>query len=81
MTIITIPPKITGKEELVIISRKELDRMKAQMLPAVFLKGRAANKLDKRVERSVKEHRTGKTERLETFLKREHPKLYQKYAG
>ena len=81
MTIITIPPKITGKEELVIISRKELDRMKAQMLPAVFLKGRAAHKLDKRVEWGVKEHRTGKTERLETFLKREHPKLYQKYAG
>lgn len=81
MTIITIPKKITGKEELVIISRKELERMKAQMMPTIFLKGKAANKLDKRVEQSLKEYRTGKTERLETFLKREYPKFYQKYAG
>lgn len=81
MTTITIPKKITGKEELVVISRKELDRMKAQMMPAIFLKGRAADKLDKRVAQGLKEYRTNKTERLEAFLKREHPKLYQKYVG
>lgn len=81
MTIITIPKKITGKEELVVISRKELDRMRAQMMPAIFLKGREADKLDTRVEHSIKEYRIGKTERLEAFLKRDHPKLHRKYAG
>lgn len=81
MAIITIPKKITGKEELVVISRKELDRMKVQMMPTIFLKGRAADKLDKRVEQGLKKYRTGKTERLETFLKRDYPKFYSKYAG
>lgn len=81
MTTITIPKKITGKEELVVISRKELDRMKAQMMPTTFLKGKAADKLDKRVEQGLKEYHTGKTERLETFLKRDYPKFYPKYAG
>lgn len=81
MAIITIPKKITGKEELIIISRKELDRMKAQMMPITFLRGAEARGLDKRVAQSLKEYRAGNTERLEAFLKRNHPKLHLKYAG
>ena len=81
MTTITIPREITGKEELVVISRKELERMKAQMMPTVFLEKNGAKKLDKRVERGLKEYRTGKTERIETFLKREYQGLYQKYGS
>lgn len=81
MAIITIPKKITGKEELVIISRKEFDRMKAQMMPTTFLRGGEADGLDKRVVQSLKEYRAGKTERLDMFLKRNYPKLHLKYAG
>ena len=81
MTTITIPREITGKEELVAISRKELERMKSQMMPTIFLEKSGARKLDKRVERGLKEYRTGKTERIETFLKREYQGLYQKYGS
>ncbi len=81
MTTVTIPREITGKEELVVISRKELERMKARMMPTIFLEKGGAQKLDKRVERGLKEYRAGKTERIETFLKREYQGLYQKYGS
>lgn len=68
MNIITIPKKITGKEELVIISRKELERMKAQMMPVTYLKGKAARKLDQRVERGLKEYREGKTRKISSLV-------------
>ena len=61
MATITIPKNITGSEELVVIPRKEFDWMKSQMIPAIYLKGNAAKKLDKRVEKGLRDYQTGKT--------------------
>ena len=37
-------------------------------------------RLNKLAEEGLKEYRVGKTELLDSFLKREYPRLYQKYA-
>ena len=67
MITITIPKKITGKEELVVITRKELEWMKSQMIPTIYLKGRAAKKLDRRGERGLSDFRNGKTKILRSL--------------
>ncbi len=61
MATITIPKNITGSEELVVIPRREFDRMKSQMIPTVYLKGNAAKKLDRRVKKGLRDYRAGKT--------------------
>ena len=80
MATITIPKHITGKEELVVISRKEYEQMKARMFPVFRLKGKAALKLDRRVEKAMQEHRAEKTKSLKAFLKKEYPRLYKQYG-
>ena len=80
MSTITIPKSVTGREELVVISRKEYERMKANMVPVFNLKGKAAINLDRRVEKALREHRAGKTESLGAFLKKEYPRLYKQYG-
>lgn len=81
MTTITIPKKITGSKELVVIPMEEYKLMKENMLPSVHLKGKAAKKLDKRVTEGIREFHAGKTEPLATFLKREYGDLYKQYGG
>lgn len=80
MSMITIPKSVTGREELVVIPRKEYERMKAGMVPTFYLKGKAALRLDRRVEKALREHRAGRTESLDSFLKREYPNLYRQYG-
>jgi len=67
MATITIPKHITGKEELVVISRKEYEQMKARMFPIFRLKGKAALKLDRRVEKAIRAYRAGKTRRIRSL--------------
>lgn len=82
MATITIPKKlIKAQDDLVVIPRGEYEQMRSQMIPAYYLTGKAARKLDKWVNDGLKEYRAGKTESLESFLKREYPSLYKKYAG
>ena len=72
MTTITIPKKITKGEELIVIPRKEYEKMKTQISPVFYLKGKGAKRLDKRVNEGLREYYKGKTESLESFLKREY---------
>ena len=77
MNTITVPKNLikTKSDDLVVISRKEYESMKAKIIPVFFLKGEKAKNLDKRVEEASKEHKKGKTETLESFLEKEYPGL------
>lgn len=82
MVTITIPKKlIKAQDDLVVIPRGEYEQMRSQMIPAYYLTGKAARKLDKLVRDGITEYKAGKAEPLESFLKREYPRLYKKYAG
>ncbi len=81
MNTVTIPKSVTGREELVVLPRKEYERMKASMVPTFYLKGKTALKLDRRVERALREYHRGKTESLNSFLKKEYPRLHKRYGG
>jgi len=70
---------VRKKGGIVILSLGEYERLK-RAIPTYQLKGKAAEKLDKLVEEGLREHREGKTELMEDFLKREYPKLYGKYS-
>ena len=74
MNTITIPKKLikTKNDDLVVISRKEYENLKAKTIPVFFLKGKKAKNLDKRVEEALKEHKKGKTETLDLFLRKEY---------
>ena len=67
MATITIPKNITGQRELVIIPKKEFEQMQSRMFPIVYLKGRAAKKLDRRVEKGLSDFRKGKTRILHSL--------------
>lgn len=78
MNTLTIPRNLIKNDDLVILPRKEYESMKDRMFPILFLKGKNAKELDKRVSEGVAEYRKGKTESLGLFLKREYPKLCKK---
>ena len=61
MATITIPKNLIKNDDLVIIPRKEYERMKAQMIPTFYLKGKEAEKLDKLVKDGLREHERGET--------------------
>ena len=65
-------------DDLVVLSRREYESMKSRMLPVFFLKGKNAKDLDKRVAEGLKEYHQGKTETMESFLKKEFPGLRKK---
>lgn len=67
MNIITIPKKIAGDDDLIVIPRKEYERMRARMFPAVSLNGKRAARLDRRVEKALRDYRQGKTRRIESL--------------
>ena len=56
MTTITIPKKVTGKEELVILPRKEFDR-----LIRAIKKAEAFKNLDADLKQALKEVAAGRT--------------------
>jgi hypothetical protein len=61
---ITIPKNLAKKDDLVVITRKEYEEMRARMLPVLQLKGGKAERLDKRVENALRDYRRGKTKRI-----------------
>ncbi|MFH1979240.1 MAG: hypothetical protein ABII97_02580 [Patescibacteria group bacterium] len=65
--IITIPKKLAQKDDLVIIPRKEFEYMKSQMIPTIYLKGKAARHLDKRVTDALREYKGGKTTQIRSL--------------
>ncbi|MBI5400496.1 MAG: hypothetical protein HZB12_00035 [Candidatus Yonathbacteria bacterium] len=78
MNTITIPRGLIKNDDLVVLPRREYESMKARMFPIFFLKGKNAKSLDKRVSGGLTEYRKGKTETLESFLKKEYPELHKK---
>jgi len=64
-----------------VIPMEEYKLMKENILPSIQLKGKSAKRLDKRVAEGIREFRAGKTEPLETFLKKEYKNLYKQYGG
>jgi len=68
MNTVVISPKRVQKEGgVVILSLEEYKKLSIGVVPDFYLKGRAANKLDKLVESSFKEHREGKTRTLKSL--------------
>tara|TARA_Y100000031_G_scaffold155572_1_gene206748 strand:- start:530 stop:748 length:219 start_codon:yes stop_codon:yes gene_type:complete len=68
MTTINISKKKVQKEGgVVILSLKEYQRLSEQAVPTYYLKGKAAEKLDKMVEQGLKEYREGKTKTLKSL--------------
>ena len=67
MDIVTIPKNIAKKDDLVVIPRKEYEKMKARMLPVLEFKGRKAERLDRRVGNALLDYRRGKTRKIESL--------------
>lgn len=62
MTPITIKKeKVERQKGVVILPLREYHRLLEQAIPTYYLKGRAAERLDKLVEEGLKEYREGKT--------------------
>jgi hypothetical protein len=53
--------KIKKEGGVVMLSLEEYRRLAEQAVPTYYLKGKAADKLDKLVEEGLKEYREGKT--------------------
>ena len=64
MNPVTIPKKLAGRDDLVVIPRKEYEHMKARMLPVLELKGKKADSLDRRVKNALRDYRQGKTRKI-----------------
>ena len=67
MFTITIPKKITGSEELVVMPRRAYEDMKSRMLPVKFLSRKSAEKLDRRVNSGLKYYRSGKIRKINSL--------------
>ena len=67
MNIITIPKRVAKDDDLVIMPRKEYERMKARMFPEVYLSGKKAERLDRRVGNALRIYRQGKTRKIESL--------------
>lgn len=67
MNVITIPREVAGKDDLIILPRKEFEYMKSRMFPVVHLKGKSATRLDKRVENAIRDYREGRTKKIRSL--------------
>ena len=67
MAIITIPKKLLHGDDLIVIPRKEYEEMKSRMIPVIYLKGKSAKRLDKRVMQGLKEYHAGRTKRIRSL--------------
>lgn len=76
MDTITIPKNLIKNDDLIIIPRKEYEKMKAQMPPTFYLKGKEAEKLDKLVKDGLREYERGET--ISATSLKEALKLYGK---
>ena len=60
-TITLSKAKVQKQKGVVVLPLKEYQRLLAAAVPTYYLKGKAAVRLDKLVERSLREYREGKT--------------------
>lgn len=67
MATITIPKNLIKNNDLVVISRKEYEDMKAQTAQTFYLKGKEAEKLDKLVKEGLKEYQEGKCKTIKSL--------------
>ncbi len=79
-TTVTIPKSMTGSEDLIVLPLREYEELQSRVLPLITLKGKAASRVDRRVRAGLRDAHEGKTESIETFLKRDFPHLYSAYA-
>ena len=59
--------KVKEEGGVVVMSLKEYHRLLERSVPTYYLKGKAAERLDKLVENGLKEHREGKTRVLKSL--------------
>ncbi|MBI2626068.1 MAG: hypothetical protein HYW69_00545 [Candidatus Nealsonbacteria bacterium] len=71
------------KRGVVILDLEEYKEMEfaraKEAAPVRYLRGRAAERLDKLVEEGLREHRGGRTIDMDEYLKKNHPELYAKH--
>ena len=66
-TITILKKNIERKGGVVILSLEEYRKLAEQAVPTYYLKGKAAEKLDKLVEAGLKEYGAGKTKTLKSL--------------
>jgi len=77
MKTITIPKKLDKeKEEDIVIPRQKYEKMKTYGIPTLYLKGKAAEKLERRVTKALKDYKEGKT--IEASSLEEALKIYER---
>ena len=67
MTIAILKKSQIQNDDVVLIPRREYEMLKGNHIPTVFLKGKNARKLDRRVNASLREYRQGKTKILHSL--------------
>ena len=68
MNTITIKKEKVSKEGgVVILSLKEYLKLSKRAVPTYYLKGKAAEKLDRLVENGLKDYRAGKTKSIKSL--------------
>jgi hypothetical protein len=60
-------PKQVFKDGMVVLSMKEYRELQMRAVPTYYLKGKAAKGLDKLVKDSLRDHKLGKTKRLNSL--------------
>lgn len=58
---------IPTNDDLVVIPRREYESLKASQIPVVFLKGKAAQRLDRRVAAALREYKAGKLKPIQSL--------------
>jgi len=65
--VISIPKELSKAGELVLIPRKEYEKLKKMVIPVYQLKGKAARNLDKLVKEGLRDHGLGKTRKIKSL--------------
>ncbi len=65
---IAISPKLVERRGgIVVLPLKEYQKLLASVVPTYYLKGKAATKLDRLVEKGMQEYRKGKTRAIRSL--------------
>ncbi len=67
MSTITIPKKLAGKDDLIVIPKSEYELMKSQMFPVIYMKGKKAKHIDLRVTNALRAYRQNKTKKIKSL--------------
>ena len=66
-TIVISPRSVERRGGLVVLSVQQYQRLLASVVPTYYLKGKAATKLDRLVEKGLEEYRKGKTRAIRSL--------------